>query len=41
MGSIEENLDVMYGFMWFEMMKKKLLVGSVDLYDCYVFLCYN
>lgn len=40
-GSVDESLDVMYGFMRFEMMNKKFLVGSVDLYECYIFLCYN
>jgi hypothetical protein len=41
MGSTEENLDATHGFTRPEMMKKKPLVGSVDLYDRHVFLRYN
>lgn len=37
----EENLDATHGFTRPEMIKKKPLVGSVDLYERHVFLRYN
>lgn len=41
-GSIpEENLDATHGFTRPEMIKKKPLVGSVDLYERHIFLRHN
>jgi hypothetical protein len=38
---VDENLDATHGFTRQEMIKKKPLVGSVDLYERHVFLRYN
>uniref|UniRef100_A0A7I4BJB2 Uncharacterized protein n=1 Tax=Physcomitrium patens TaxID=3218 RepID=A0A7I4BJB2_PHYPA len=40
-GSADESLDATYGFTRLEMMNKKPLVGSVDLYERHIFLRYN
>ena len=39
--AVEEDLDSTHGFTRPEMIKKKPLVGSVDLYERHVFLRYN